>query len=159
MRRTFPTLLAALLALPLAGCGLGIPADPEGTLERVRDGTLRVGVSANPPWTRVQAGADPGGTESTLVLRFAARHNAEVEWVEGGEETLMGKLEHGELDLVIGGLTKKSPWSDKAALTRPYVELANDRGEKEEHVMAARMGENAFLVELEEFLLHQEDLP
>ncbi|NKX56545.1 transporter substrate-binding domain-containing protein [Arthrobacter mobilis] len=148
------------LALPvLAGCGVSIPADPEGTLERVTDGTLRVGVSPNPPWTEIRPGADPGGTESELVRQFAAAHNAEVQWDTGGEEPLIGKLERGELDLVIGGLTKESPWSEKAALTRPYTEATSPQGKTEKHVLAVRMGENAFLFALERFLLDREEAP
>ena len=179
--RTKFLFLAALLVPLLAGCGLKMPSDPEGTLDRVAGGTLRVGISHNPPWTETGTGSDPAnagtgsdtvsrtgpgeatagtgstgtapaGTEAELVRAFAAEHNARVEWVSGGESNLVRRLERGELDLVIGGLTKDSPWSKYAALTQPYLETSNAQGDKEQHVMAARMGENAFLVELERFL-------
>lgn len=170
--RTKFVFLAALLVPLLAGCGLKMPSDPEGTLDRVAGGTLRVGISHNPPWTETGTGPDtvsrtgpdeatvgagstgtaPAGTEAELVRAFAAEHNARVEWVSGGESNLVRRLERGELDLVIGGLTKDSPWSKYAALTQPYLETGNAQGDKEQHVMAARMGENAFLVELERFL-------
>lgn len=184
--RTKFVFLAALLVPLLAGCGLKMPSDPEGTLDRVAGGTLRVGISHNPPWTETGTGSDPAnagtgsnpanagtgsdpgsdpanagtgstgtapaGTEAELVRAFAAEHNARVEWVSGGESNLVRRLERGELDLVVGGLTKDSPWSKHAALTQPYLETGNAQGDKEQHVMAARMGENAFLVELERFL-------
>ena len=37
----------------------------------------------------------------------------------------------------IGGLTAESPWTDNAALTRPYAEARSQEGETEKHVMAA----------------------
>jgi polar amino acid transport system substrate-binding protein len=185
--RTKFVFFAALLVPLLAGCGLKIPSDPEGTLDRVSGGTLRAGISHNPPWTETGTrtgptstgpepadtgtgqtstgpesadtgttpagtGTAPGGTEAELVRAFAAEHNARIEWVSGGESNLVRQLERGELDLVVGGLTKDSPWSKHAAFTRPYLETRNAQGDKEQHVMAARMGENAFLVELERFL-------
>ena len=30
-------------------------------------------------------------------------------------------LEHGDLDLVIGGLTADTPWTEHAAITKPYA--------------------------------------
>lgn len=149
---------ALLTALLLGGCGLTIPADPEGTLDRVRGGFLRVGVSPRPPWTELPTGddGDPAGIEVELLEAFAAELDAEVVWEVGGEEQLFGDLEDGRLDVVAGGLTARSPWASKAALTRPYVTVPGSRGEEENHVMAAPMGENAFLVALERFLIAQD---
>ena len=65
------TLLVTVVTALFAGCGVTIPTDPEGTLERVSGGTLRVGVSPNPPWTEVTQGAEPTGTEVRLVEEFA----------------------------------------------------------------------------------------
>jgi polar amino acid transport system substrate-binding protein len=170
MRNHLVIMAAALLMPLLAGCGLKMPSDPEGTLDRVAGGTLRAGISHNPPWTETGTGSDPvsdpananasagstgtapTGTEADLVRAFAAEHNARIEWVSGGESNLVRQLERGELDLVVGGLTKDSPWSKHAALTQPYLETSNAQGDKEQHVMAVPMGENAFLVELERFL-------
>ena len=153
--------MVALLVLGLlAGCSATIPTDPEGTLERVRGGVLRVGVSPNPPWTELSGtGSEPTGLEPALVRDFAASLDADVEWTPGGEEALMKALDRGEMDLVIGGLTARSPWSSHAALTYRYATTTGPEGEKELHVMAAPMGENAFLVELEHFLLEQEVRP
>ncbi len=151
-------MLTVLMVLGLvAGCSVTIPTDPDGTLDRARGGVLRVGVSPNPPWTELPgADAEPRGLEADLVRDFAASLDAEVEWTPGGEEALMGALDRDELDLVIGGLTAKSPWSSHAALTYRYTATTGPEGEEELHVMAAPMGENAFLVELERFLLGKE---
>ena len=224
-RACWPSCLAAALAAAAAATfgGCQYPADPDGTLERVRDGTMRVGVTASDPWVDLADPGDPQGVEPELARRFAARLNAEVEWIEGSEEELMGALEEGQLDLVVGGLTKKTPWKKEAALTRPYlrtrlvvgappgaslpddfdgVDVAFERGSeagglvarktkaepvavqelgdargaaavddwllddlrlrgtgtqlsKHDHVMAAPLGENAWLVELERFLLRR----
>jgi polar amino acid transport system substrate-binding protein len=205
------------LALLLAGCAL--PRDPEGTLERVEGGTLRAGITEADPWTRVEGGR-PAGVEVALVRDFARRLSAEVEWIQGSEEELVGALVEGELDLLVGGLTRDTPWSKEVALTRPYatsrvlvgvprssgaprdlegVRIAVERGDEvagmlkdegavpvrvadlagarapaaaqewrllelglvptsfelhtADHVMAAPLGENAFLVRLERHLL------
>lgn len=155
MRRgTIACLLAALLTL--TGCGT-YPADPEGTLERVRGGTLRVGASVNGDWVRIPDGSTSPdkveGTEADLVRRFAEQLGAEVEWVQGTEHVLAEELKHGALDVVIGGLDDKTPWSTHAGLTRPYTESRDSRGSLHKHVMLVPLGENAFLLELDRFLL------
>jgi polar amino acid transport system substrate-binding protein len=218
--------VAALLAVLAAGCG--IPRDPESTLDRVRGGTLRAGITASEPWTTLDDGR-PGGVEVELVERFASELGARVEWVDGSEADLIGALEVRELDLVVGGLTADTPWQAKAAITRSYattrvvvavpasqplpddiaglrvaVETGTDAAgileektdaipvrvpdvtrvtesavaidewlladldlrdtgvhlSKTEHVMATPLGENAFLVRLERFLIaHQDEVP
>jgi polar amino acid transport system substrate-binding protein len=218
--------VAVLLAVGVAGCG--VPRDPEGTLDRVRGGTLRAGITASQPWTSLEGGR-PGGVEVELVEQFAQELGARVEWVEGSEAELIGALEVRELDLVVGGLTADTPWQSKAAITRSYattrvvvavpasqplpgdiaglrvaVEAGSDAAgileaktdavpvrvpdvtqvkgsavavdewlldnlglrdtgvhlSKAKHVMAAPLGENAFLVRLERFLIaHQGEVP
>lgn len=110
---------AALLLLVAAACGL--PRDPEGTLDRVRGGVMRVGVIEHEPWVLLRDG-DPTGAEVALVEGFAGAHDAEVRWVEGPEERLFPALEHRELDLVVGGLTRGNPWTGRLEPSRPYFE-------------------------------------
>lgn len=153
MTRTFAATVA--VGLLLGGCSASIPADPDGTLDRVRGGVVRAGASMNPPWTEVEAGT-PGGLEVELVEDFAASIDAEVEWTVAGEEDLVAEMERGGLDVLVGGLTAASPWADKVALTYPYLTTTGPDGAKEPRVMAVPAGENALLTELERFLLDQE---
>lgn len=153
--QTFAVIASCAL---LAGCSLSIPADPEGTLERVTDGTLRVGASHNPPWVETPGDKEPQGKEPELIRNFAAGLGAEVEWSESGEEQLFDALKRGDLDLVIGGFTDQTPWTEYGAVTRPYTEEQRSNTTKK-HVMVVRMGENAFQVELEKFLLKEVEAP
>ncbi|QGQ19294.1 transporter substrate-binding domain-containing protein [Cellulomonas sp. JZ18] len=157
MRRT-TALVSAVLVVLTAGCGVTVPTDPEGTLERVRGGQLRVGVTVREPWTSLPDGDDapPEGREVDLVVAFAEHLDAEVEWQVGSEEQLVAALEEGDVEMLVGGLTASSPWSSRVALTRPYVTVPDEHGDEENHVMATRAGENAFLVELERFLVAQD---
>ncbi|MFI9652202.1 transporter substrate-binding domain-containing protein [Guyparkeria halopsychrophila] len=94
----------------------------EGTEDRVRDGSLRVGViDGVAPWVTWNAG-DPRGVESQLVRELAERLGADVQWVKGSDTELFGALAAFELDLVIGGIERSSPWGKEVALTRPYHE-------------------------------------
>ena len=206
----------------LLGCD--IPQDPDGTLDRVTGGTMRVGVTEADPWVTLEGGEPAGGVEVELVRRFARDLGARVEWIDGSEEELVHAAKEGSLDLVIAGMTNKSRWEKDVALTRPYAEakvvigaspgeaardgfdgvrVAAERGsteeallenktealvvpvdslagaggpvaafeyvlddlglepsrvelETEKHVMALPLGENAWLVRLERFLLDRE---
>lgn len=149
-------MLVTALALPLAllaGCAQ-VPADPDGTLDRVEGGTLRVGVSPHDGWAEVVDGVGVG-REAELVEGFATSIDADVAWTEGGEEHLMEDLEAGELDLVIGGLSDTTPWSSHAAITRSYLTTTDASGASTNHVMATPLGENAFLVALETYLTEE----
>ncbi len=144
--RRAPWLLGIIL---LGGCDL--PRDPEGTLARVRQGVMRVGWSANSPW--VESGGEvPAGTEADLVRAFARSLDARIEWRRDGEQELLADLEKYELDLVICGLTRETPWKKKVGLTRPYTPTGKQ-------VLAVPPGENAWLVKLEYFLDHRETAP
>ena len=130
---------AALLALTLLlSTGCTYPADPDGTLDRVEGGVLRAGVSPSPH----------AREEIALIEGFAGRLGARVRWTRDGEEHLIKRLEAGDLDIVVGGLTRTSPWSTHAALTQPYA------GQR---VMATPLGENAWLVRLERYLLEESE--
>lgn len=155
MNARAPLLVLVAALIVLSGCGVQVPSDPNGTLARVSGGVLTVGVSHNPPWTDI-TGDEPAGTEVELVQEFAESIDAEVEWEVGGEERVITLLGADRLDMVIGWLTAESPWTSEVALTTSYTNAAGPTGADDEHVMAVRMGENAFMVELERFLLAQE---
>lgn len=116
--RRIACLAFALLPL-LASCG-ELPRDPEGTLDRVSGGTMRVGITDNDPWAIYDEG-ESTGAEVRILEGFAQDIDAEIEWHPGTEEDLMAALEVRELDAVIGGLTSTNPWSAKVALTHPYL--------------------------------------
>jgi ABC-type amino acid transport substrate-binding protein len=150
-------LAAALVAL--TGCGDGtptFPTDPDGTLERVRGGELRAGLSPHEPWTALGPDGSPDGVEVALVEDFADALGADVTWTTGGEEALVADLVEGRLDVVVGGFTASTPWTSKAAVTVAYTTVTDEHGKPEGHVVLAPMGENAFLVALERHLLDQE---
>lgn len=137
------TVVLAVTVLLLGGCGISIPTDPDGTLDRVRaEGVLRAGASPRTGWVAVDGG-DPSGREPGLVVRFADDLGADLEWTVAGEEELVRMLEHGEIDIAVGGFTEDNAWVDEVGLTRAYVG---------KHVMMVPMGENALQSELELWL-------
>ncbi|MFJ4045686.1 transporter substrate-binding domain-containing protein [Microbacterium sp. NPDC089987] len=145
---------ALLLLVALTGCGIQMPADPHGSIDRIEGGTLRAGATEQPPWVDVHDAGEPTGSEPELIEEFAAQMDARVEWTTGSEADLLAALERGELDLVVGGFLDDTPWTDRGAVTRPYTERSTKHG-TQKHVMIVRMGENALLTELETFL-HEE---
>jgi polar amino acid transport system substrate-binding protein len=219
-------LTVVLLLAAIAAAGCQYPRDPDGTLNRVDGGVMRVGVTAADPWVLLEGDRPVGGAEVELARRFARDVGARIEWVQGSEEELVDAAKEGQVDLIVGGLTSKSRWKKDVAFTRPYVEtrtvvgipagesfpddfagvpVAAELGSEEEgllaqktearvvpvrslepragrpaavphyllddlrltdsgtelgeakHVMAVKLGENAFLVRLERFLLNRED--
>jgi ABC-type amino acid transport substrate-binding protein len=141
----------AALALcgTLAGCGLSIPADPEGTLDTVTGGELRVGTSPDGDLVEVSDG-EPSGSIVDLVDGFADSIQAETDWTVASEETLVTMLESGDLDLIAGGMTADTPWVERAGVSRGYPGIEGADGR--EIVMLVPLGENAFLSTLETFL-------
>jgi polar amino acid transport system substrate-binding protein len=219
-------LTAVLLLATVAAAACQYPRDPDGTLNRVEGGVMRVGVIDADPWVVLEGERPVGGAEVELARRFARDVGARIEWVQGSEEELVDAAKEGQVDLIVGGLTSKSRWKKDVAFTRPYVEtrtvvgipagesfpddfagvpVAAELGTEEEgllaqrtearvvpvasleplvgrpaavphyllddleltdsgteldkakHVMAVKLGENAFLVRLERFLLNRED--
>jgi polar amino acid transport system substrate-binding protein len=218
------TVVLILAAIAVVGCQY--PRDPDGTLNRVEGGVMRVGVTEADPWVILEGDRPVGGVEVELARRFARDVGARIEWVQGSEEELVDAAKEGQVDLILAGLTSKSRWKKDVAFTRPFVEtrtvvgvpagesfpddfagvpVAAELGTEEEgllaqktearvvavpslapragrpaavhhyllddlgltdsgteldsakHVMAVKLGENAFLVRLERFLLDRED--
>lgn len=161
--------MVALVVLSAGGCQW--PRDADGTSDRVRDGTIRVGVAHNPPWTIVgDGGQEPSGVEVVLVRRLADSLGARVQWVPGGEAELVAALSERGLDLVVAGLDAKSPWAQDVALTTDYLTTDEvvavpgaepvDTGAQLsglDHVMAVPPGENAWQSTVERFLLELDD--
>jgi hypothetical protein len=129
----WPVLLCAVL---LAACQ-AIPADPDGTTERVREERLyRIGV-----------------TDKRIVSHPAARRflhqvseaaEAEPEIVRGRGEQMLALLERGEIDLTIEWMSPSSPWLRQLSALPPLAEKSD--GDERLHLMAvARSGENEWI--------------
>ena len=146
------TAVVAAVLLGATGCLGTFPKDTQGTLEQATGGTLRVGVSENPPHTEVSSDGAVSGSEIELITDYAAGIGAELDWVPGAESVLAEAMGAGELDLVIGGLTSDVPWTGDIALTRPYGETQVPGGTVKELVIGVQPGENALMVDLELFL-------
>ena len=131
--------LLCLALLTLAGCDL--PKDPEGTLERVRGGELRVGVLTGNPRAEAE--------DRRIVDALAAAIQARPSFHPNDAHHLLWDLQHGGLDLVIGGMPAKTPFSQDVGLSKTAGPLFRP-GEAEERVLAVRNGENGFLLAVNE---------
>ena len=150
VRTTATSLATLLLAASLTGCGIvSIPSDPDDTLATVTGGELRIGASPDPGLIDT-AGSTPTGPLADLAKSYAIALDAETSWTVASEETLIGMLEAGDLDLLVGGFTEQTPWVDRAGITRGYGGITGADGRK--IVMLVPLGENAFLSDLERFL-------
>ena len=130
-----------------------LPRDPEGTLERAREGTLRVGAVEAPPYV-VRRGDEAVGPEADLVRAFAESIGAQVEWRWDPLDAHMRALEAFELDVVAAGLTTESPWASRVGFTRPW-RVEGDV----ERVLAVAPGENATLAALERVIVASQERP
>lgn len=148
-RRFLPLMVALPLALFLGGCGLSIPSDPDGVFDRIEGGVLSIGVS--PEHGLIEKGEDgANGPLAELMNDFAVQHDAGIEWVFAGEESLIDALTNLEVFVLLGGFSAESPWSEHAGMTRAYT-ISTD-GKEREIVLLIPMGQNRLLAELESFL-------
>ncbi|CAG7844541.1 hypothetical protein USB125703_00777 [Pseudoclavibacter triregionum] len=153
MRRAIAAVLLALLgALTLAGCSGGYPADVDGTLERVRGGELVVGVTEDAGHVSVRDDAAIEGQEAEILAAYAESLGAAIRFEHGSETDIVGMLERGEIDIAAGGFPDDTPWAEVAAMTRPYGSGIDGEGKEEQLVFLTKLGENAFLNDLERFL-------
>ncbi len=130
-----PCVLVALLAgPPLAGCDL--PRDPEKTVEAVQGQELRVGVLKY---------GENAEKDRPIVERLAASLGSKLVYVEGDAHILFEDLKRGRLHLVIGGVPEATPFEKELGLSKPIGPL-HGAHEKQDRVMAVRLGENAFLL-------------
>jgi len=131
-------LMTFLIGFALAGCDL--PRDPEGTLETVRGGEMRVGV------LKVHANAEQ---DRPIVERLAAALGSKPVYVEGDAHALFEDLKRGQIHLVIGGVPEKTPFGKELGLSKPAGSL-HGAHEEENRVIAVRPGENGFLLKVNE---------
>ncbi|MFG6559682.1 transporter substrate-binding domain-containing protein [Sulfitobacter sp. 1A15299] len=112
------SLLLPLAALSmLAACeDLQFPRDVEETLETVlAEQKMTVAVSENPPWVVLADGHPPQGVEADLTRAFAEALGVSIEWKPLGAFAALEGLEKGDIDLAIGGFTRKDVTPVKSA--------------------------------------------
>lgn len=119
MSRTCGTTAALALVLALM-VACDFPRDADGTLDRVRNGTMRVGVSENLPWVRF-AGKEAEGIEPALLRQWAKQLGASIEWVPGSDSALVEALREGTVDVLIAGLKSTTDFASRIALSQPYI--------------------------------------
>lgn len=139
--------VATTLALALTGCG--IPADPDGSLDRITGGVLRAGASPSGNLVMVD-GDEVSGVLPEVIEDFAAARDARVEWTVDSEEDLVDDLASGRLDVAVGGMTAQTPWAEQVSVTRAYPELPGANGA--DVVILLPMGENGLQAAIEGFL-------
>ena len=159
LRRLALRAICVLAISTLAGCDL--PHDNRGSLDRARDGELRVGVVNNPPWVRVADGR-VGGIEPALVRAWSAQLGARIQWIPGDLASHVHRLRNGDLDVLLAGFTSRTPFAPQIALTRSYLKsrsqiaaLARSAGTtalRGDRVMATSPGESAMLFSLDRYL-------
>jgi polar amino acid transport system substrate-binding protein len=111
----------ALATLIFASCD--IPRDPRGTLDKVQNGTMRVGIVNHDPWTQIEEGR-ASGVEVELLKDFAGEVVTQIVFVQGTMPELLEAAKQGEVDVVAGGFTSTSPGvseGKEAGITSPYL--------------------------------------
>ncbi|MDY0828048.1 hypothetical protein SK224_02795 [Microbacterium sp. BG28] len=139
--------MVVTLAAALAGCG--VPADPDGSLDRITGGVLRAGASPSGDLVVVDGG-EVSGVLPEVVEDFAASRDARVEWTVDSEEDLVDDLASGRLDVAVGGMTAQTPWAEQVSVTRAYPDLPGANGA--DVVLLLPMGENGLQAAIERFL-------
>jgi ABC-type amino acid transport substrate-binding protein len=147
-RAALAVVLAASVTT-LSGCGLEIPTDPDGALDRITGGELRVGASPSGDLVVVD-GTVVDGALADLIEGFAREHDATVEWSVDSEEDLVADLEEGSLDLAIGGITAATPWAERVSVTRGYPGIPDSGGA--DVAVLLPLGENGLQAALETYL-------
>jgi len=119
----FLVLVVLVLALVPVSVGCDFPRDPRGTLDAVRNGTMRVGIVENEPWTRMEEGRH-SGVEVELLEDFARELGAETSFVSGTTPELLEAAKQAEVDVIVGGFTSTSPGvseGKEAGVTGTYL--------------------------------------
>lgn len=112
-------LAAGLLALTVGACGL--PRDTDGTQERIqRERVLRAGLVRHEPWAYLRDGK-PAGPEVEAVEQLARTLGAHVAWTVAPESELIHGLKEHALDLVVGGVSAKTPWVKELGAGQPFL--------------------------------------
>lgn len=129
--------IAALLAT-LAACG-PFPRDAEGTTERIRQtGQMRAALVS---------GTQHAAPARRAVLELARGYNAQVVWTSGPAARLMEKLDHGDVDIIIGEFGRSAPISTQASLSDAIGQPEPRDGKVPVLRLARRKGENRLILD------------
>src|SRR4051812_15403305 len=150
MAATARIALSAALAVCVAGCGW--PKDPRHTTNRVEGGVVRVGVTDNAPYVRLQPGG-ASGIEPDIARLIAADAHARIDWIPAAEGVLLNELKEGQLDLALVGATQQNPWVKELGAPKPYGKLG-----REGHLILAPPGENAWLLRIDRVIHDHKDM-
>lgn len=115
----------AFLLLFIIGCLQACesyPNDPKNSLEEAKAKRLRVGFIEDHPWIWAEGG-EMKGIEAEIIKGFAEKIDTKIEWIKGTEDELMPLLETFELHVVVGGLSRSTPWNKHVGLTGPYKKV------------------------------------
>lgn len=126
--------LLAVLSLLSACDDLRFPRDVEKTLKTVlSEQKMTVAVSENPPWVVLAEDGPPKGVEADLTRAFAEALGVAIEWKHLGAFAALEGLEKGDIDLAIGGFTRKDVTPVKgAAPSYAYFEESFVIGSREQ---------------------------
>jgi hypothetical protein len=103
--------LLLLACVVLAACG-PYPRDVAGALDRIEQShRIRIG------FTTLRREDEPAALD--LVRRLEQATGARAELDTGPTEAQLARLEHGDLDLVIGEFAEDSPWIAPVAVIEP----------------------------------------
>lgn len=95
------------------------PKDPNHTLDKMKNQTVRVGISESSGLATISE-AGPTGVEVELIKGYAQTINSKIEWVKGSQEQIVGLLKEHQVDVAIGGYSKQTAFKKHIGLTRPY---------------------------------------
>ena len=123
-----------------------IPKDPNDSYKDAKTHGLKIGV-VNVEDTEIQRHLLLQ-KEIELLRGFAEKHQLSTKETKGTESELLGLLEDGQLQMVVGGFDEKTVWKEKAALSKPYDST---------HVVALPKGENALIFAFESYILNNND--
>ncbi len=152
-RRPLAALAFVAALLCLAACDL--PRDPNGTMNRVRGGTLVVGIVEGSSYASLGA-SEATGEDADLARRVADTFGAEPRWTRGTADQMVAALDDGAVDLAIGGIPRRAPWTTRVALTASIGGM-NLGGERVERAFALPLGENRWMLEVNRVVRRRED--
>ncbi len=137
----FLRLSTAAVIVPALVAGCGMPRDPSGTTNRIeRSNSIRLGVVS---------GAEINEDAAQTLERLGSETGARIRVEADEAEILLGRLEHGELDLVYGNFAEASPWSRRVNLGTAQGWLAEPPQYEPVPRFAMMLGENGWIMQVE----------